>query len=295
MKYRTNDIFRDYKTEYQWNKSGFAVKTDEKPIELWTNAYCQSSCLYYSPEQVRNMTDVEISDFKKSEALKRKIARDKLKEKKRLRVLKEEEIAKKEKEIANRYKRLNSKLEEIEKIISQKDKIEPYRDSIVVDVETTGFEAGKDELLQVSIIDSQGNVLYDSYLKPEVNISWFDAEKINGIIPNMVANAPDIVTEIPKIHEIISSANSIIGYCFDFDYDFLQAYGIKFDYDKIFDVAKEFAIIYGEWDEYHQDYRFKKLVECASYYKYDWSKSKAHNSLSDCYATLHCYKSITKG
>lgn len=35
---------------------------------------------------------------------------------------------------------------------------------IVIDTETTGFNAKTDELLQVSIIDTDGNVLFDSFL-----------------------------------------------------------------------------------------------------------------------------------
>ena len=38
---------------------------------------------------------------------------------------------------------------------------------IVIDTETTGFNAKTDELLQVSIIDTDGNVLFDSFFKPQ--------------------------------------------------------------------------------------------------------------------------------
>ena len=40
-------------------------------------------------------------------------------------------------------------------------------DLIVVDTETTGLDASIDELLQVSIIDGDGNTLYNGYFKPE--------------------------------------------------------------------------------------------------------------------------------
>ena len=34
---------------------------------------------------------------------------------------------------------------------------------IVLDTETTGLNAAEDELLQVSIIDNEGTVIFDSY------------------------------------------------------------------------------------------------------------------------------------
>lgn len=38
---------------------------------------------------------------------------------------------------------------------------------IVIDTETTGLDPEKDELLQVSIIDDEGNVLFNSLFRPE--------------------------------------------------------------------------------------------------------------------------------
>ena len=40
---------------------------------------------------------------------------------------------------------------------------------IVLDTETTGLNAAEDELLQVSIIDNDGVVLFDSYISNELH------------------------------------------------------------------------------------------------------------------------------
>lgn len=58
----------------------------------------------------------------------------------------------------------------------------------VIDFETTGFKAGLDEVLQVSIIDENENVLLNTYCKPVNCDSWEDAQKVHGITPLMVAN-----------------------------------------------------------------------------------------------------------
>ena len=51
---------------------------------------------------------------------------------------------------------------------------------------------------------------------------------------------------------------------------------------------EQFAEIYGEWSEWHQNYKWQKLTKAAEYFGYDWGrqKGKAHNSLADCFATL---------
>ena len=40
---------------------------------------------------------------------------------------------------------------------------------IVLDTETTGLNAAEDEILQVSIIDNEGVVLFDSYISNELH------------------------------------------------------------------------------------------------------------------------------
>ena len=149
----------------------------------------------------------------------------------------------------------------------------------------------KDELLQVSIIDYDGKTLYNQHIRPVRATSWKQAENVNGISPEMVEDCPTISEEMPKINEILLKSDTIIGYNTVFDLSFLSACGAKWSALEI-DVMREFAPIYGERNEKNRDYKWQKLTTCADYYGYDWGKDKAHDSLSDCRATLFCYKKI---
>ena len=57
-----------------------------------------------------------------------------------------------------------------------------------IDFETTGLKAGEDEVLQVSIIDENYNVLLNAYCRPNNKESWEDAQAVHGITPLIVAN-----------------------------------------------------------------------------------------------------------
>ena len=171
---------------------------------------------------------------------------------------------------------------------------EERKETLIVDTETTGIYPDVDELLQVSIINQNGSVLFNEYFKPQNHIQWKDAEAINHITPEMVANCPCINERISALQAIFDSAKTIVGYNIDFDINFLLAVGIKIKSVRYIDVMRAFAPIYHIWDEKKQDWKSQKLTVCADYYGYDWGNTKAHNALGDCYATLFCYNKMSQ-
>lgn len=165
---------------------------------------------------------------------------------------------------------------------------------IVLDTETTGLNAAEDELLQVSIIDNEGTVLFDSYIRPTQHTEWAEAERVNHITPEMVDNSPTIEEVMPEINNILKRYDKIVGYNVRFDADFLKHNGAEFLNAEYADAMKMFAPIYGEWNDQRGSYKWQKLTAAADYYGYDWSAhEEAHNSLGDCYATLFVYKKLT--
>lgn len=159
----------------------------------------------------------------------------------------------------------------------------------VIDFETTGLKAGEDEVLQVSIIDEECNVLLNTYCRPSNKESWEDAQKVYGITPLMVANELPFEKYTETVLEILTKADCVIAYNYAFEDAFLKAYGIEVEREKWFDPMLAFADIYGEWDSRHGNYKWQSLSKCARYYGYEFM---AHDSLEDTKATLHCYKKI---
>lgn len=74
-----------------------------------------------------------------------------------------------------------------------------------IDFETTGLKAGEDEVLQVSIIDENYNVLLNVYCRPNNKGSWEDAQAVHGITPLMVAN------------ELHSLKNGTVSFIYELD------------------------------------------------------------------------------
>ena len=154
---------------------------------------------------------------------------------------------------------------------------------IVIDIETTGLDIAKDEVLQISIIDEKYNTLINEYCKPEHITSWKEAEAVHGITQEMVKDKPHFQSYVNKVQEFIVSAEKVIIYNgLDFDFKMLQKYGIHIDYTKAYDLMLEVDKEYRKWF---------KLVDLAHHYGYQF---KAHDSLEDTKANLYCYYKFKK-
>ena len=166
--------------------------------------------------------------------------------------------------------------------------------TIILDTETTGFDPMADDLLQVSIISSDNQVLFNSYVRPVKNKVWPEAQAVNNITPEMVCNAPTVDEVKPQLREILTSADVIIGYNTPFDLEFLRInMGIAPRADaRIVDVMEDFAHVYKEWSEEKQRYKWQKLTKAAAYYSYEF---RAHDSLEDARATLFVYEKMNEG
>lgn len=293
MKVKNDGLHEGYFTLRQWAKKGYLPKENITGTRLWANRNCQQSFYYYTEDEVEPATQTALDAYWQPERQRRADRRKALAAERQAALERERQgMQERMAALESQVQQLSETLREVLPFCSKPP--EHIADNIVIDIETTGLEIGKDEILQVSIISGTGETLYDSYIKPIFTNEWKAAQRINHISPEMVANAPNIYQEMPKINAILSAAQTIIGYNhIHFDLPFLQHFGAMIRDDAAqFDVMLEFSEIYGEWSDYHGNYKWQKLSNCAAFYNYDWGADAAHNSLSDCRATLHCYHKI---
>lgn len=266
-------------TEKQWAKKHFVKKSNACGKKLWSNQSCQVFVLYLWSDEVRPMNADELAKYRAKNRERRNF-NAKVKLEKELKQVKNEVYRKAVFDVVKKT---------FSSVNNNSDKKYKY---IVLDTETTGLNSSEDELLQISIIDNQGNTLFDEYIKPLFNKCWDNAMAINGITPDMVSDKPNIIEYKKELNSILNSTDVIVGYNTQFDLSFLSTIGIENTNAKIVDVMQDFAEVYGEWSENYGCYKWQKLTTCADYYNYDWGEDNAHNSLSDCRATLFCYQQL---
>jgi DNA polymerase III subunit epsilon len=87
-------------------------------------------------------------------------------------------------------------------------------EALILDTETTGLEA-HDEVIQLAIVDMQGNVLLQTLVRPTVPVGT-EARAIHGIIDEVLAEAPSFAQQHETIAGLLGN-RSVLAYHADFD------------------------------------------------------------------------------
>ena len=163
---------------------------------------------------------------------------------------------------------------------------------LVFDTETTGFSpAMGEELLQISVTDQDANVIFESYVRPTKKKSWYHAEQVHGITPEMVKYAPPPSSIAQILAPLFEKADAIVGHNVSFDVRFVeQCLGIPVSEDKIFDTMKLYKADVQHADSYSLDSAVREYVP---YFYKEYSEG-AHNSTTDTVATAKVFKAIAE-
>ena len=152
---------------------------------------------------------------------------------------------------------------------------------IVLDIETTGFDKEKDEILQISMIDQDGEIVFNEYIKPVKKTSWPEAERVHHITDAMVKNCESLNFYKSKLEQIFHEYEYLVTYNGEsFDIPFMKMKGIDFGEIKQVDVMKEYAK--------RNKCKWQKLSVLAKRLGFD--EESYHDSLTDVRATLYVYE-----
>lgn len=114
------------------------------------------------------------------------------------------------------------------------------RDIVIFDVETTGKDVSKDQIIELSITFGFGNESKVWKIRPTIEISP-GAMEVHGISMSDLENSPYFSEVAGEIQNILDSNNVWVGYNLDFDINILQAEMRRNDLPE-FDLTKKLVI-----------------------------------------------------
>lgn len=161
--------------------------------------------------------------------------------------------------------------------------------AVVIDFETTGLNCDTDEILQVSIIDQDENVLMNQYCRAVRHNSWESASSVNGIYPPRVAFCPPFEKVAPYVQDILSRADKVLAYNYSFEQSFLMVNGINPYILFWCDPMKEIVDYCNASSGGHRSRM--ALQSAARIIGYDYN---AHDALEDVKATLQVHNFVAE-
>ena len=166
---------------------------------------------------------------------------------------------------------------------------------IFLDTETTGVGL-YDLVIEVGIVDLEGNVLFNSLINPGRPIPQ-DSSKVHGITDEMVADAPSLNTVWSEIEDILH--NRAIGiYNAEFDYRLMKqsadnaSLPWSIQRNQAFCVMNMFAAWYGEWNRRANNFRSQKLEFAGKFCGIDLPNN--HHAVDDAKLTAALLKYLAE-
>lgn len=161
-----------------------------------------------------------------------------------------------------------------------------FPDSFVVaDLETTGFDPFKDEILEISALKVENGIVIDTFsslVNPGTEIPAH-ISRLTGITNEMAADAPTIESVMPEFLRFVGDY-LIVGHNVCFDINFITEKSFdsvgKWFYNDFVDtlrIARYCTLPVGSY----------KLTALSDYYGIE--QKQAHRALADCYTTMELF------
>ncbi|MDE1480492.1 3'-5' exonuclease [Xenorhabdus bovienii] len=168
-------------------------------------------------------------------------------------------------------------------------------DIVILDTETTGLKSD-DEIIEISIINADGNVLLDTLIKPQKKIPP-DATRIHRITNEDVQHKP-LWSDVYKKYREIVKGKTVIIYNKSYDTKIIRQTCKKYELPTP-KIKSECAMLlyaeyYGEINERTGDYKWHKLTDAIHDNKIEVS-GEAHRALTDARMTLELMKRMAYG
>lgn len=165
---------------------------------------------------------------------------------------------------------------------------------VVFDTETTGFGA-RDEIIQIGVIDQDGNTVLEQLIKPSQSIQ---NSEYHGITDDTVADAPSFTDVYPAIKQALGD-KVVVAYNFDYDSRMLNQACKQHELDTVEFAGQhcamlQYAAYNDEWDDYHSNWVWQKLREALAAFglKHKDFGEKEHDACTDARATLAVIKNM---
>lgn len=172
-----------------------------------------------------------------------------------------------------------------------KSLMEYITEYVIFDIETTGLYPDSDAIIEISALKVEDGEIIDEFstlVNPCIHIP-FDASSVNGIVDDMVKDAPKIEEALKNFISFVGN-KVLMGHNIKrFDLKFIQRDAIRF-FGK--PISNDYVDTLFLAQRYLPELDSHSLESLADYY--DISYDGAHRALADCHINKKIYDCLAK-
>ena len=173
------------------------------------------------------------------------------------------------------------------------------REPVYLDTETTGLN-NTAEVCDIAVVNHDGEILLDTLVKPTKQIPAA-ATRIHGISNSDVAHAPSFVDILPQLADVLNGRFLLIHNA-SYDLRILEQSARLHDqdlychinYEDFYCAMELYAQFYGEWNDYHENYRWQKLADAARQCNIIFHARTLHRARADAEITRQVIQHIAR-
>lgn len=141
----------------------------------------------------------------------------------------------------------------------------PPEQIVVIGMITTAKDANFDEILSLTLLDGNGEVLFDELIKPVRNKKW--RKQVTHLTYENVENAEIIGHYRSELKEYFDGSRLVVGYNLGAQLMALEVAGIHAHECPCFNIAAAYSHYQGQLSVFTQENRYVKLVDAAADYR----------------------------
>ncbi len=157
---------------------------------------------------------------------------------------------------------------------------------LLIDLETTGLPSPGVAIVEVAVMDHEGNILLNTFINPECPIP-FDASRINGIYESDVEGAPTFGEVYPQL-AILLAERDMVAYNHEFEMSIFKAVCKRVKLSNF--PTTNWHCAMRAYSNYRQRQRYFKLTQACD--DEGIKIANAHRALGDCMMTLELMRKM---
>lgn len=167
-------------------------------------------------------------------------------------------------------------------------------EGIAVALRSTGYDADADEVLELGVVDLEGNTLFSKKVKPQNTEEWAPSDATGGIAPVDVEDAEELYQYEGEISDLFENAEIAVAAHLPFAKSMIEQSWVTLpEYDG-FDLVEEFRASHCDADYPGQPAAAASMEGIAAYYGVAADEPAATSCAQDARVIAACYKAFVR-